>query len=168
LSTSDALQTDAYSLRSQHAWAAAHKAGLFHAEIAPVEVKGRKGPESFVHDEHPRPEATLDGLAKLPTVFKKDGTVTAGSASGICDGAAALLLASDAAVAQHSLKPLVRVVGWATAGVAPSEMGIGPAPAIRKLLAKTGVSLANVDLIEVNEAFAAQYLSVEKELGLSR
>lgn len=160
--------TDAYALRSQKAWAAAHAAGVFAAELAPMEVRGKKGPEVMKHDECPRPETTLEGLHKLPTVFKKDGTVTAGSASAITDGAAALVIASSAGVAKHGLRPLARVVGWAVAGVAPSEMGIGPVPAIRKLLANTGVSLSQIDLIEVNEAFAAQFLAVEKELGLSR
>jgi len=162
-------QCDEYSLRSQHAWAAAAKAGVFAAEIAPLEVKGKKGPESFAVDEHPRPETTPEGLAKLPPVFQKDnGRVTAGSASGICDGAASLILASEEAVKTHKLTPLVRVAGWAVAGVDPSIMGIGPAPAIRSLLKRAGLSLGDISQWEVNEAFAAQFLAVEKELGLDR
>jgi len=160
---------DAFALRSQQAWAAAHKAGVFAAELAPVELKGKKGPEIFASDEYPRPESTAEGLAKLPPVFKpKVGTVTAGSASGICDGAASLIIASEAAVKEHRLPTLARVAGWAVAGVDPTIMGIGPAPAVRALLARTGLTLAQVDRVEVNEAFAAQALAVEKELGLDR
>lgn len=163
------MQCDAYALRSQTAWAAANKAGVFNAEIAPLEVKGKKGPEAFAVDEHPRPETTLATLAKLPNVFQKDGgRVTAGTASGICDGAASLVLASEEAVKKHNLKPLARLVGWASAGVDPTIMGIGPAPAVRNLLTRTGMSLSQIDQVEVNEAFAAQYLAVERELGLDR
>jgi acetyl-CoA acetyltransferase family protein len=115
-----------------------------------------------------RPDSTLEGLAKLPAAFNKNGCVTAGNASGIVDGAAALLLASGHAVKTHGLKPLGRLTHWATVGVEPSLMGMGPAPATRKVLEKAGLSLNDLDLIEVNEAFAAQYLSVEKELGLDR
>jgi acetyl-CoA acyltransferase 2 len=163
-------ETDEYSLRSQHGWAAAQKAGIFNAEIAPIEgLKGKKGPETFSVDEHARPETQMEGLAKLPPVFKKDGgRVTAGSASGICDGAASLLIASEDAVKTHKLTPLARIVGWSVAGVDPKIMGIGPAPAIRQLLKKTGKSLADIDRIEVNEAFAAQVIAVEKDLGIDR
>jgi len=134
-----------------------------------MEVKGKKGPETFAVDEHPRPETAIEGLAKLPPVFQKDGgRVTAGSASGICDGAASLILASEEAVKEHGLTPLARVAGWATAGVDPTIMGIGPVPAIRTLLKKAGLTLADISQVEVNEAFAAQYLAVEKELGLDR
>lgn len=159
---------DEYALRSQHSWAAAQKAGVFGDEIAPVEVKGRKGPESVAMDEGPRPETTAEGLAKLAPVFKKDGVVTAGNASGITDGAASLILASEAALKEYSLTPLARIVGWSVAGVDPTIMGIGPAPAIRSLLAKTGKKMEDIDRWEVNEAFSAQVLAVEKELGIPR
>jgi acetyl-CoA acyltransferase 2 len=160
---------DDYALRSQHAWGAANKAGVFGLEIAPVEIKGKKGPEHMTADEHPRPETTKETLAKLAPVFQKDtGRVTAGSASGICDGAASMVIASEQAIKQHGLSPLVRVVGWSVAGVDPTIMGIGPAPAVRALLKKTNLTLDKIDLFEVNEAFAAQYLAVEKDLGLDR
>jgi acetyl-CoA acetyltransferase family protein len=119
-------------------------------------------------DDHMRPDTTLEVLASLPPAFKKDGTVTAGNASGIVDGGAALLLASKAAVDAHTLRPIGRLVGWAAVGVDPTLMGMGPAPATRRVLERTGLSLADIDLIEVNEAFAGQYLAVEKELGLDR
>jgi acetyl-CoA acetyltransferase family protein len=162
------VQCDEYALTSQQRWAAANEAGRFKAEIVPVEVATKKGPVSFAADEHPRPQSTLEGLAKLATVFKKDGVVTAGNASGICDGAAALVLASEEWAQKKGLKPLARLVGWGVAGVDPNIMGIGPAPAIRAALARTGLSQSDVDLFEVNEAFAPQYLAVEKELGLDR
>ncbi|MBK8713166.1 MAG: acetyl-CoA C-acetyltransferase [Deltaproteobacteria bacterium] len=161
-------QCDEYGLRSQQTWAAAHAAGRFAAELAAVEIKGRKGPESFEADEHPRPEATLEGMAKLPPVFKKDGVVSAGNASGICDGAAALVLATEDAIKKHGLTPLARVVQWHTTGVDPTIMGIGPVPAIRGALERAGVAQKDVDLFEINEAFAPQYLACEKELGLDR
>ncbi len=161
-------QCDAYGLRSQQSWAAAHAAGRFTAELAPVELKGRKGPESFDTDEHPRPEATQEGMAKLPPVFKKDGVVSAGNASGICDGAGALLLATEEAIKRHGLTPLARVVQWHTAGVDPTIMGIGPVPAIRGALERAGIAQGDVDLFEINEAFAPQFLACEKELGLDR
>jgi acetyl-CoA acyltransferase 2 len=161
-------QADEYGLRSQQAWGAAHAAGVFKAEIAPVELKGRKGPESFEVDEHARPDATLEGMAKLPTVFKKDGTVTAGNASGICDGAAALVLASEEAVKAHGLTPLARLVQWNVAGVDPKIMGIGPVPAIKGALDRAGLTLSQVDLVEINEAFAPQYLACERALELDR
>lgn len=120
-------------------------------------------------DEHPRPESTPESLGKLPAVFKRDGgVVTAGSASGICDGAASLVLATHAAVTKHGLTPMARVTGWAVAGVDPTIMGLGPAPAITKLLASLKLTLADVDVVEVNEAFAAQVVAVERELGLDR
>ena len=159
---------DEYGLRSQRAWAAAHAEGKFTDEIAPVELKTRKGVKVFDTDEHPRPDASLESMGKLPPVFKKGGTVTAGNASGICDGAAALVVASEAAVKAHGLTPLARVVQWGVAGVDPNVMGIGPAPAIRIALARAGLTLSDIDLFEVNEAFAPQYLAVEKELGLDR
>ena len=161
-------ECDAYALRSQKAWAAADAAGWFKAEITPLTLKTRKGPVVFERDEHPRPDATAEGLAKLSPVFKKDGTVTAGNASGICDGAAALVLASREAAERRGLTPLARVVQWGVAGCDPKLMGIGPAPAIRGALDRAGLKVADLDLIEVNEAFAPQYLAVEKELGLPR
>ncbi len=162
-------QCDEYALRSQHSWAAAQKAGIYNAEIAPVTgLKGKKGPETMDRDEHPRPETTIEGLNKLAPVFKKDGVVTAGGASGICDGAVALLLADEATMRERNLTPLARIVSWATCGVDPKIMGIGPAPAIRAALAKAKLSLKDMGSVEVNEAFAAQYLAVEKDLSLDR
>ena len=159
---------DEYGLRSQKAWAAAHEGGRFAEELAPVEIKGRKGPEIFDTDEHPRPDASLEKMARLPPVFKKDGRVTAGNASGICDGGAALVVASGEAVKKHGLTPLARLVQWHAAGVDPKIMGIGPVPAIRGVLDRAGLSLGDMDLVEINEAFAPQYLACEKELGLDR
>ena len=161
-------EQDAYALRSQLAAAKAWAAGLFKDEVVPVEIKSRKGITTVDRDDHLRPDTTMEGLAKLPAAFSKDGTVTAGNASGIVDGGAALILASGKAVKERSLTPRARLVGWAAVGVDPSYMGMGPAPATRKLLAQTGLSLGDIDLIEVNEAFAGQYLAVEKELGLDR
>jgi acetyl-CoA acyltransferase 2 len=161
-------EQDTYALRSQQAAAAAWAAGTFADEVVSVEVKTRKGVTHVDRDDHFREDASLAGLARLPAAFSKEGTVTAGNASGIVDGGAALILASPEAVAAHSLEPLARLTAWATVGVDPSMMGMGPAPAIRKLLDKAGLTLADIDLFEINEAFAAQYLSVEKELGLDR
>jgi acetyl-CoA acetyltransferase family protein len=159
---------DAYALRSQLAAAKAWAEGRFKDEVTPVELKSRKGVTIVDTDDHLRPDTTIEGLAKLPAAFSKDGTVTAGNASGIVDGGAALLLASSAAVAKHGLKPLARLVSWAAVGVDPSYMGMGPAPATRRALDRAGLRLEAMDLIEVNEAFAGQYLAVEKELGLDR
>jgi acetyl-CoA acyltransferase 2 len=159
---------DAYGLRSQHSWAAAQDAGRFAAEIAPIELKSKKGPLTFDTDEHPRRDASLASMAKLPPVFKKDGVVTAGNASGISDGAGAIILASEGAVERHGLRPLARLVAYHVAGVDPKIMGIGPVPAIRGVLARAGLSVGDVDLFEINEAFAPQYLACEKELGLDR
>jgi acetyl-CoA acetyltransferase family protein len=159
---------DAYALRSQQLADAAWKAGRFADEIVPVEIKGRKGMQIVDRDDHLRPETTMEILAKLPPAFKKDGTVTAGNASGIVDGGAALILASRESADRHQLRPLGRLVAWASTGVEPSLMGMGPAPATRKALAQAGLSLDSIDLIEINEAFAGQYLTVEKELGLDR
>lgn len=159
---------DEYGLRSQKAWAAAHTEGKFADEISPIELKSRKGVKIFDTDEHPRPDATLEAMAKLPSAFKKGGTVSPGNASGICDGAAALVLATAESVKQHNLTPLARVVQWGVAGVDPNIMGIGPAPAIRIALERAGLTLADMDLVEVNEAFAPQYIAVERELGLDR
>jgi acetyl-CoA acyltransferase 2 len=159
---------DAYALRSQQLADAAWTAGRFADEVVPVEIKTREGVQVIDRDDHLRPETTLEGLARLPAAFKKDGTVTAGNASGIVDGGAALILASRAAADRHQLKPIGRLVAWASIGVEPSLMGMGPAPAARKALALAGLSLADIDLFEVNEAFAGQYLAVEKELNLDR
>jgi len=159
---------DEYAMRSQQAAADAWTAGRLRDEVAPVELKSRKGTTVVDRDDHLRPETTMEALAKLPAAFSKDGSVTAGNASGIVDGGAALILASARAVKERSLTPLARLAGWATVGVDPSFMGMGPAPATRKVLERTGLSLEQIDLIEVNEAFAGQYLAVEKELGLDR
>ena len=159
---------DQYALRSQQLADAAWKAGRFADEITPVEIQTRKGVQLVDRDDHLRPETTMAILAKLPAAFKKDGTVTAGNASGIVDGGAALILASREAADRHQLKPLGRLVAWASVGVEPSLMGMGPAPAARQALALAGLTLADIDLIEINEAFAGQYLAVEKELGLDR
>ena len=158
---------DAFALRSQQRCAAAQAAGRFAIEITPVIIKGRKGDTRVELDEHPRADTTLDSLAKLKGVVRADGTVTAGNASGINDGSCALLLASETAMQRYGLQPLARVVATATAGVAPRIMGIGPVPAVRKLLQHTGLSMADIDVIELNEAFAAQALAVTRQLGLA-
>ncbi|HEY7784939.1 MAG TPA: acetyl-CoA C-acetyltransferase [Pyrinomonadaceae bacterium] len=159
---------DEYALRSQKEAKRASDAGYLKEEIVPVEVKTRKGTTLFSEDDHMRPETTLEGLAKLRPAFAKDGFVTAGNASGIVDGAAALVIAGEDYVKSRDLKPLGRIVSWAYAGVEPEIMGIGPVPATRMALEKAGLKLADIDLVEVNEAFAAQYLAVEQELGLDR
>jgi acetyl-CoA acetyltransferase family protein len=161
-------EQDNYALRSQQEAKRALDAGLLAEEIVPVEVKTRKGTVQVDRDDHPRPETTLEGLAKLKPAFAKDGFVTAGNASGIVDGAAALVIAGEEFVKQRDLKAMGRIVSWAYAGVEPEIMGIGPVPATRAALQKAGLSLNDMDLVEVNEAFAAQYLAVEKELGLDR
>jgi acetyl-CoA C-acetyltransferase len=158
---------DRMALASQLKAVAAQKSGCFDAEITPVVIPQKKGDPVVVNkDEHPR-ETSLEALAKLKGVVRADGSVTAGNASGVNDGSCALLLASEAAAARHGLTPRARVVGMATAGVAPRIMGIGPAPATRKVLELTGLSLAQMDVIELNEAFAAQGLAVLRDLGLS-
>jgi 3-oxoadipyl-CoA thiolase len=158
---------DAFALRSQQRWAAAQASGFYRSEVVAVSVPGKKGAAISVDtDEHPRPDATLEGLAKLKGVVKPEGTVTAGNASGVNDGACAMILASEAAAKKHKLAPRARVLGMATAGVAPRIMGVGPAPATRKLLEKTGLKLSQMDAIELNEAFAAQALAVTRDLGL--
>ena len=159
---------DAYALESQKRWAAANEKGLFKDEIVPVEIASKKATVSFAVDEHPRPQTTLEILGKLPPVFKKDGVVTAGNASGICDGAACLVLVTEDFAKAKGLKPLARLVQWGVAGVDPAIMGIGPAPAIKNALTRAGLEQKDVELFEVNEAFAPQYLAVEKELGLPR
>mmetsp|Transcript_41997 Transcript_41997/g.65655 ORF Transcript_41997/g.65655 Transcript_41997/m.65655 type:complete len:380 (+) Transcript_41997:152-1291(+) len=163
-------QCDEYAVRSQHAWAAANEAGLFKDEICPVVIKDKKkGEISFEVDEHPRGKAaTIENMNKLPSIFKKEGLVSAGNASGISDGAGTLILASEEAVKAHGLKPLARVVSYASVGVDPTIMGHGPVPAIRKILELTGKKVEDIDQYEINEAFAAQYLACEKDLGLDR
>ncbi|MDD2046283.1 3-oxoadipyl-CoA thiolase [Pseudomonas putida] len=158
---------DAFALRSQHKAAAAQASGRLAKEIVAVEIAQRKGPAKRVeHDEHPRGDTTLEQLARLGTPFRQGGSVTAGNASGVNDGACALLLASPQAAERHGLKARGRVVAMATAGVEPRLMGIGPVPATRKVLELAGLSLADMDVIELNEAFAAQGLAVLRELGL--
>ncbi|AYM78405.1 3-oxoadipyl-CoA thiolase [Janthinobacterium agaricidamnosum] len=159
---------DALALRSQQRWAAANAAGVFDREIVPVAVPQKKGePKMVTMDEHPRPDTSLEMLAKLKGVVKADGTVTAGNASGLNDGACAILLASAAAVDKYKLTPRAKVLGMATAGLAPRIMGFGPSPASRKVLAQTGLTIEQMDVIELNEAFAAQALAVTRDLGLA-
>ena len=159
---------DEYAVLSQRRWAAADEAGRFREELAPIEVKTKKGTTLFARDEHPRPETTIEALRKLPKVFRPDGVIHAGAASGVSDGAGALVLASRAYAERRRLRPLGRLLGYGHAGVDPTIMGIGPVPAVRNALARTGKRLEEVDLFEVNEAFAPQYLAVERELGLPR
>ena len=161
---------DAYALRSQQAAKRAWDDGVFADEVIPVPIKNRrtKQTEDWAADEHMRPDTTVEALAKLPPYFKKDGVVTAGNASGISDGAAAVVIASAEAAGEQGRRPLGRLVSWGIAGVEPKYMGIGPVPAIKKALARGGMKLDQMDLVEVNEAFAAQYLAVEQELGLDR
>jgi 3-oxoadipyl-CoA thiolase len=156
---------DAFALRSQQKTAAAQESGYFAREITPVTIKHRKGDIVVDRDEHPR-ETSIESLAKLKATFRNPGTVTAGNASGVNDGAAALIIASEAAAKKHGLTPRARIVAMATAGVPPRIMGMGPEPATRKLLQKLGLSLSDIDLIELNEAFAAQALAVMRQLGL--
>ncbi len=161
-------EQDAFALRSQQRASAARASGRLGREIVPVEIKGKKGPTLVDQDEYIRADATLEKLAALAARFRENGTVTAGNASGLNDGAAAVVICTENLAAARSWKPLARLVAWATAGVDPAYMGIGPAPAIRLALQRAGLSLADMDVIEINEAFAAQYLAVEKELGLDR
>jgi len=161
-------EQDEFALRSQQAAARAWAEGLFKDEVTPVELKTRRGVTVVDRDDHLRPDTTIEGLAKLPAAFSKDGSVTAGNASGIVDGGAALILASGAAVKEKQLTPRARLVAWAAVGVEPAYMGMGPAPATRLALSRAGLTLDQMDLIEVNEAFAGQYLAVEKELNLDR
>ena len=158
--------SDAYALRSQQLAHQAWTSGTMTEEVVPVEVKSRKGTTVVDRDDFLRPETTLEVLAGLPTVFKKDGVVTAGNASGIVDGAAALVIASAEAARTRGVTPLARIVSWAAVGVEPTLMGMGPAPAIRAALTRAGLTLDQIDLVEINEAFAPQYLACEKELGL--
>lgn len=159
---------DEYALRSQKAAAAAWEAGKFKDEITPVEIPSRKGSTFFDRDDHLRPETTIEGLAGLKPHFSKDGFVTAGNASGIVDGAAAVVVCSEDYAKRKNARPLGRIVSWAYVGVEPKFMGIGPVPATREALKKAGLKLSDIDLVEVNEAFAGQYLAVEKGLELDR
>jgi acetyl-CoA acetyltransferase family protein len=160
--------SDAYALRSQQAADAAYKAGYYKEEVVPVEVKQGRKTLLVSEDDHRRPETTMETLEKLPPSFKKDGVVTAGNASGIVDGAAAVVVTREQTARERGLKPIGRIVSWAVTGVDPSIMGIGPVPSTRKALQLAGLKLGQVDRVEVNEAFAAQYLAVEKELALQR
>ena len=163
----DRNSQDCFALRSQHKAARAREAGILAEEITPVAIPGPKGTVKTVYeDEHLRPDTTLEALAKLPTPFRQNGTVTAGNASGINDGACAMFVASEQAAARFGLTPIARVLGSATAGVEPDYMGIGPIFAVRKLLARFHLTMADVDVFELNEAFASQALAVTRELGL--
>jgi acetyl-CoA C-acetyltransferase len=157
---------DAFALESQRRAAAAIKANKFRDEIVPIKISGKKNSYLFSEDEHPRPETTFDTLSKLKPVFKENGTVTAGNACGRNDGAAALVLTSSNHAAGQGLKPIARIMDWAAAGVSPELMGIGPVPAVKKLLERTGLGLKEIDLVELNEAFASQALAVIRELDL--
>lgn len=161
-------EQDAFSVLSNERAASARTAGKFAEEIVPVTVKTRKGDIEITIDEHIKEDASVEALAKLRPAFKKDGTVTAGNASGINDGAASVVVASEKFVKEQGLKPVARIVSWGVAGVDPTVMGIGPVPAIKQALDRAGLTINDLDLVEVNEAFAAQYLAVEKELGLDR
>src|SRR5438105_3988839 len=159
-------EQDAYAAESQRRAGAAASEGRFAEEIAAVSVPGKRGATAVERDEHPRPDTTAEALARLPPVFDAAGTVHAGNSSGITDGAAALLLGTEEVAAKAGVEPLARIAGWTSAGVDPSRMGVGPVPAIRALLAKSGLSLADVDLIELNEAFAAQVIACARDLSL--
>jgi acetyl-CoA acyltransferase 2 len=161
-------EVDEFSALSQRRFAEAQAAGRFQDEIAPVEIETRKGKVKFERDEHPRPDTTVEGLRKLPKVFKKDGVIHAGAASGVADGAAMMVMTTREAADRRGLRPLARLVNWGVAGVDPTVMGIGPVPAFKNAMARAGATLSDFDLFEVNEAFSPQYLAVEKELGLPR
>lgn len=160
-------ECDEFALRTQQRWVEANKNGNFKDEIAPISIKGRKGMESFEVDEHPRGEkANIEELQKLKAIFKKDGTVTAGNASGVCDGAGSIILANEETVKEHNLKPLARLAGYSVSGVDPKIMGIGPVPAIQALLKRHNLDINQIDVVEINEAFAPQFLACRKALGL--
>ena len=161
-------ESDEYALRSQQAAEAAYKACRMSEEIVPVEVGKGKKAHLFSQDDHRRPDTTMESLSLLPPAFRKDGVVTAGNASGIVDGAAAVVMTTEKSAKEHGAKPLGRIVSWATTGVEPRVMGIGPVPSSKKALQLAGLKLEQIDLVEVNEAFAPQYLAVEKALGLNR
>lgn len=160
--------TDQYAFQTQQRWKKANDQGYFKDEIEPIKLKGKKGAEeSFDTDEHPRPQSTLEQMAKLPAVFIKDkGTVTAGNASGICDGAGAVILCDEEALKKHNLKPLARLVAYHVSGVEPTLMGFGPVPAIENVLKKAKKQVSDIDLFDINEAFAPQYLACQKVLKL--
>ncbi len=162
----DRAEQDAFAVESQRRAGAAWDAGRFADELTPVEVPGKRGTTVVDRDEHPRPGTTLEGMAKLPPVFKEGGTVHAGNSSGITDGAAAVVLASEAEVERRGLAPLAWIVGWQAAGVDPKVMGIGPVPATRVLLDRIGWTMPEIDVIELNEAFAAQAIAVQRDLDL--
>jgi acetyl-CoA C-acetyltransferase len=157
-------EQDRYALCSQQRAERAIHGGRFDAEIVPVNIESKKGTQIFTRDEHPLPQASLEKMAKLKPVFSADGTITAGSSSGITDGAAAVVLGSEAFVKKHNLNPLAKILAATTAGVEPQRMGIGPVPALKKLQEKHGIKMADADLIELNEAFAAQVLACDREL----
>ena len=159
-------EQDRFAVESQVKAGRAYEENRFADEIVPVTVAGKKGDVVIARDEHPRFDATLDSMSKLPPAFRKQGSVHAGNSSGVTDGAASMLVASERAVREHGLKPMARIVGYAQAGVDPKVMGIGPVPATRKLLDETGLTLDDVDLIELNEAFAAQVIACDRELHL--
>lgn len=159
-------ECDQQAIRSQQTWGEAHKNGVFDLEIAPVDIETKKGTKTVDTDEHPRPDASLEKIASLRPVFKKDGVVTAANASGICDGAGTIILASEEAVNEHGLTPLARLASYHVSGCDPTIMGIGPVPAIKSALDLAGLTLADVDRFEINEAFAAQFLACAKELEL--
>ncbi len=159
-------EVDNYSLRSQTKYAQAHQAGLFNDEISAIECGTAKQPKSLTADEHPRPNTSLEALQKLPKIFKAEGVIHAGAASGICDGAAALIMCSESFAVKHGLIPLGELIAFGIAGCDPKIMGIGPVPAIKQCLLKSDLSLRDMDMIEVNEAFAPQVLAVQKELGI--
>ena len=159
-------EQDAYALESQRRAAEADRAGRFADEIVPVEIAGKKGPVRVARDEHPRPDTTLEAIAALPPVFDPEGTVHAGNSSGITDGAAALVLATEEQAKRSGVEPLARIAAWTSAGVDPARMGVGPVPAVRSLLQRTGRSLSDIDLFELNEAFAAQVIACARDLPL--
>jgi acetyl-CoA C-acetyltransferase len=164
----DRDEQDAWAVGSQQRAGAAWDAGAFDAEVVAIDVKGRKGTTTVARDEHMRPTTTTEKLARLPTIFKDDGTVHAGNSSGVTDGSAAVIVASEEAVEAHGLTSVARITGWQSAGVAPDVMGLGPVPATRQLLAKAGLTLKDIDLVELNEAFAAQLLACDRELSFDR
>jgi len=159
-------ESEQFSVTSQTRWKEANDKGYFKAEIAPITLRVKGKDVEMAVDEHPRPNTTMEGLAKLKPVFKKGGTVTAGTACGVCDGAGTVILASEDACREYNLKPLARLVGYGIAGVDPSYMGIGPVPSIQKLLKVTGLSLDDIDLVEINEAFAPQALACQQQLKI--
>jgi acetyl-CoA C-acetyltransferase len=159
-------EQDRLALESQKKAAKAYEEGWFTGEIVPVTVSGRKGEQVIARDEHPRFDADLGSLAKLPPVFRKQGTVHAGNSSGITDGASSMIVASEAALSRHRLQPMARILGYAQAGVDPKVMGIGPVPATRNLLDDLGMTMGQIDLVELNEAFAAQVIACDRELHL--